>query len=329
LAAAPLAQQRQERKSAPNMTMSSKGLGSVRVRHREYIQDIAGSVNYAVSSFAVNPGVAATFPWLSTMAQLYESYRFNSLKFEYETQKSASTNGTVLLGIDFDASDVAPVSKQQLMSFEGSVRSGVWQECAYTSAIPSLRKIGPDKYNRSGSLAANQDIKMYDTGNLFVATQGCADASAIGELYVDYDVEFHTPQVNASGLALGGTFINSTGVASATPFGTAGNGTIVGSLIGSATATAMALQNLVIGSEYQITYGFVGTTLTSGATPFAVTGLTLVSNQAPTGTNQTNQGSITSTYLATANSGTLTPTVTLTAATRATLVISSIPVSSF
>jgi len=51
-----------------------------------------------------------------------------------------------------------------------------------------------ERYVRSGSLASNLDIKTYDTGNLFVGAQGCADTTDIGELYVDYEVELITPQ---------------------------------------------------------------------------------------------------------------------------------------
>lgn len=218
---APLAQGRQRRSSPPSMTQSTSRPGSIRVRHREYIQDVNGSVAFTATTLPVQPGMATGFPWLSTLAQNFESYRFHALKYVYETQKSASTNGTVLLGVDFDATDSAPTTKQQLMSYEGAVRSGVWQECHYVAKPSSLHKFGPEKFNRFAALAANQDIKTYDAGNLFVATQGCADATAIGELYVEYDVELHTPQIQASGSTSASARVTgTTGLSTTVLFGT-------------------------------------------------------------------------------------------------------------
>lgn len=323
---APLTQARAGRKSAPRV--SAAGNGSITIKHREYIQDVNGSVAYTATSFPVNPGMTQTFPWLSTMAQLFESYRFKSLHFEYETQKSASTNGTVLLGVDYDAADSAPLTKQQLMSFEGAVRSGVWQECTFKALPASLHKFGPVKYNRSGVLAANQDIKTFDSGNLFVATQGCADATAIGELYVNYEVEFQTPQIHAAGAVSGGTYTSSTGIATATPFGTAGSGTTLGNLISSVTATAMTLQNLVIGQEYQTVYQCVCSSANSNFN-HVVVGLTLVTSMLDTTVSATNS-MVVATYVATATTATITPNLgTVTSGTRANFSIAPIPISSF
>lgn len=217
---APLSQQRRVKSTAPNMTTSPGERGSVRVRHREYIQDVNGSVAFAVTSLPLNPGMSTCFPWLSEMAQLFESYRFRGLRFVYETQKSASTNGTVLMSVDFDAADSAPTTKQQIMSYEGAVRSGVWQECRYDAKPSSLHKFGPQKFVRGAALAANQDIKTYDAGNLYIATQGCADATAIGELYVEYDVDLVTPQIQSSTPSGGARVSGTAGLSTTVLFGT-------------------------------------------------------------------------------------------------------------
>jgi hypothetical protein len=192
---APLALTRPVRIGVPDVSGSPYvGDGRVRVRHREYLADVAGSVAFAATGFAINPGIATSFPWLSNIAVNFESYLFRALSFEYETQKSASTSGTIMMAVDFDAADAAPASKTALMTYHNAVRSAVWGECCYRSDMMDLRKFGVQRYVRSGALAANLDIKTYDVGNLFVATQGEADTSAIGELYVVYDVELITPQ---------------------------------------------------------------------------------------------------------------------------------------
>jgi hypothetical protein len=100
-----------------------------------------------------------------------------------------------MIAVDFDASDSAPTNKQQLMSYHNAVRSAAWAESKYEASAQDLVKFGTQRFVRSGALSANQDIKTFDVGNLYVATQGCPIAS-IGELYLSYDVEFMTPQSN-------------------------------------------------------------------------------------------------------------------------------------
>lgn len=193
---APVAQSRLMKTAVPSVSGSPySGDGSVRIRHREYIGDVSSSIAFANSQFSVNPGLAATFPWLSVIAANYESYLFTSLSFEYETQVSTATSGTLMLAIDFDAADAAPVSKVQLMSYHNAVRSPLWSECQYRGDVQDLHKFGMKRYVRTAALAANLDIKTYDVGTLNVATQGAIGATPAGELYVVYDITLNTPQL--------------------------------------------------------------------------------------------------------------------------------------
>jgi len=104
----------------------------------------------------------------------------------------------MMMAVDFDAADAAPTTKQQLLAYQGAVRSAPWQRCAYIAAKTNLRKFGIQRYVRSAALASNLDIKTYDVGNLFVATQGTTVTGSLAELYVDYDVELFTPQLTAA-----------------------------------------------------------------------------------------------------------------------------------
>lgn len=190
---APLAAQRRTRAQPPRITQR---LGDTIVRHREFIADVVGVTTFGVVTYAINPGVAATFPWLSTVAQRYESYRFQRLEFCYETTRSASTDGAVEGAIDYDAADAPPTTKSQLMAFCGAVRSGVWQEFRFNAKPRDVVKFASERFVRSGAPAANLDIKTYDVGNFHIGASGCADTSAIGELYVEYTVHLRTPQLS-------------------------------------------------------------------------------------------------------------------------------------
>jgi len=179
--------------SSPSILSSYSGDGRVWIRHREYIVDIAGSIAFASTGYVVNPGIAASFPWLSIIAANFESYRFNSLVFQFSTEKSTATSGSLMLAIDYDANDTAPTTKSIAMAYHNAVRCPVWSETKYVSDKPDLLKL-PQRYIRSTTVSGT-DLKTYDVGNLFVSTSGCADTSALGELYVIYDVELITPQL--------------------------------------------------------------------------------------------------------------------------------------
>jgi hypothetical protein len=192
----PAAQSRIMRTDVPSVSSSGFGSdGRIRIKHREFIADVVGSTAFSLISYPINPGMAVTFPWLSGLCGRYENYRFNSLAFEYETQESSATAGTVMLAAEYDVDEASvPATKQELMANHNSVRSAVWAECIFTHDKKDLHKF--QQYTlRNAALAANKDIKLFDVANMFVATKGSPNTTDIGELYVVYDVELITPQL--------------------------------------------------------------------------------------------------------------------------------------
>jgi len=193
----PVGTSRLVRMQQPRLSSSySKGKAVTTIHHREYLADIAGSVGFQANLFPINPGMVITFPWLSTIANNWDSYLFRRLEFSYETACSSATPGSVMMSIDFDAADPTPTSKLQLMTYDNAVRSASWQEACYDATLLNLHKFGTQRFTRAAPLAANLDIKTYDVGNLFIATSGQADGNPIGELYVEYTVDLFTPQIS-------------------------------------------------------------------------------------------------------------------------------------
>lgn len=188
-------------------TIYSKN-GDCRIKHREYLIDITSSTSFHLTQYAINPGIPSTFPWLCLIALRFESYKFNSLKFEFMTEAPTTTSGSVVLGIDYDPSDAAPTTKQQLMAYQSTVRSSAWAPCTHQSTVQNLSK--RDTYfTRSNSVVTPTELNLYDVGNLFVATQSQSTGGiTIGELWVEYDVTLMTPQLDRNGQGLGLTWAN-------------------------------------------------------------------------------------------------------------------------
>lgn len=253
-------QSRVQRSNAPLATSSSTRSSKVQevrlpngnrqLTFCEYVQDLAGSVGFAVSKFPVQPGLPTLFAWLSGQAQYYNEYQFKRLGFRFETEKAATLSGKVMFAFNPDAADAAPGSKQEMLEFEDKAADVLWK--AFRLDVPVRRRaLGEELYVRAGALAANLDIKDYDLGNLWVATQGMADTSAVGELYVEYTIELISPIVSLSALATAtSATIVGNGAADGSHFGT--SPTITGGLDVTATVNTM-------------TFNRVGTYLLAGA----------------------------------------------------------------
>jgi len=192
------------------------------VTHREFIGNVTGSVAFTLSNtLAINPGIAATFPWLSVIAQNWETYRFRRLRLCYYTRTGTNVPGSVIMAHDSDASDIAPASEQVMTSYEGSVEDAPWKDIMMAFSLLGMNDIGPRKFVRTGPLAANQDIKLYDSGNAYVAT---VDGTAVnwGKLWLEYDIDFYTPQLppNGGAIVAGGIIQGGGTLTAANPIGT-------------------------------------------------------------------------------------------------------------
>lgn len=156
---------------------------------------------FEVNKYYVNPGNPVTFPWLSRLAPNYESYRFNSLRFEYSTSSPTTLGGTVCLATDYDASDATPSSKSDMMSYSGAKRAAPWDDL--TISCTGLRRYKDTHYihtsnSRVGFTPA--DYRSTDICSFYFATDGITTSTAmdIGELYVTYSVTLITPQMNSA-----------------------------------------------------------------------------------------------------------------------------------
>jgi hypothetical protein len=182
----------------PKVVRSAKN-GDIVVEHEEFVQDVNGSVGFANTAIPINPGQLQMFPWLAQMAPLYESYRFEDLEFRYQSMSSTTSTGSVMLATEYDSADSPAVTKSQLAAYRGFVRTAPWGTVTCRAVKEDLHK-RTSYFVRPGSLGAGQDIQLYDTGFLNVATSGQANGAAVGELYVKYRVRLMTPQLLVNGV---------------------------------------------------------------------------------------------------------------------------------
>jgi hypothetical protein len=255
------------------------GVVSCNIRHRELIAVIPGSVAFAVSEYPVQPGLSTSFPWLSTIANKWEMYRFNSIAFRFISRSSTAFTGTVSLAPDYDSSDDSPTSYQQLSSYQGVVSDSPWTSILCQLSPRATQLVANNRYIRSSVLSDNQDIKLYDVANFFIATVGQAGTSSVGELWVEYDVVLSIPQIvdftSDSNLS-SGTYTGAAGVDTTHLLGTAQD-SASGNLTISSSGNVVTIANLVPGVYYIAEYSVTAvTTLTTAGTMAATTGFSSV-----------------------------------------------------
>lgn len=268
--AAPVALTRVMKNKAPRVM--SRQNGDMSVKHREYIGEVVAQSSapslFKVQSYPINPGQAGVFAWLSKVAQNFESYSFRKLRFLYETEAPSSLGGTLVLAVDYDATDPSPVSKQQALAFRSSIRSAPWQPCIFEAVSEDLHKLKTN-YVRPGAQPANTDLKMYDIGNLFVITQGVSTSGAVcGELYVEYEVDLLTPVYEIVPTT---STVEATNPTVAQPFLGA---QIQGNLVSGTNGQVISFTNLIIGEEYMLSAFLPTTAVTSFTLSASLTAVT-------------------------------------------------------
>lgn len=189
----------------PRVANSGSGR-TVRIQHREYIQDVNSSINFANLSLQINPANELCFPWLSTMAQNFAEYRFHGLIFEFVSLSADALNSTntalgcVVMTTNYNSAEPLFTSKSQAENAEFTVSSK--PSCNLIHGIecdPSITVNQGHLYvspNFNGTVPTGEDIKTYNLGNFQFITQGSQAVADIGELWVSYDIELIKPIIS-------------------------------------------------------------------------------------------------------------------------------------
>lgn len=204
-AAAPAAVGVQSRNRAPRISHRPHGIV---VEHEEYVTDILSDVlnEFAYDTFAMQPGVLESFPWLSGLATQYESYQFEMLHLKYKPACGSSQGGQVSISIDYDPADNGTtLTKQELYNMEGTKVGPMWEELVLVADPKALKKIGPQRFTNTTSAVSSFEA-LRSAGNVYVATTqtngltagaaGVFNQVSLGSFWIKYRVILETPQVH-------------------------------------------------------------------------------------------------------------------------------------
>jgi hypothetical protein len=257
----------------------SSGAQTNVVCHREYLGDITGTSAFNNTLYPLNPGMSNTFPWLSTVAQNYQEYKFHGLIFEFRPLiTDFVTNGApgvVVMSTNYNSDSVAYTSKQQMENAEYAVSvkptTGLMHGIECAASLTPVSQL----FVREAAVPTGQDLRLYDHGLFQFATQA-NPIQDLGELWVSYCVEFFKPVLGTVSGELATTHIVRSSASSSGPLGTIGISN-VGTLGASATSQQI-IWNGVPGFRYLITVAWNGGNNTVAAPTFSISGGSFVAS---------------------------------------------------
>ena len=194
----------------PSFAPSTDGC-SVVISHKEYVADIhaPGIENGVISPFqnityAINPGMYRSFPWLAQIAGNYEEYTMGQLIFTYRSTtsdiaaNSSGQVGTIIMATQYNPGQDPFGDKQQMLEYDLAMSGKTTQSMLHgVECDPSKLSGSTGKYIRTAPIPAGSDIKTYDLGTLNIAISNVPATYAnqsLGELWVSYTVELRKPR---------------------------------------------------------------------------------------------------------------------------------------
>lgn len=178
--------------SVPTWSGQSK---SLRIHQMERIANVIANPTTAgafkADTYVMNPADSKTFPWLSSIAKLFDKYKFHKLRFFFVNNSPTSIAGNVTMAVDFDTLDSTPANGTQMTNLAKFSTFAPWKQ--EELSIPVTRP-GNNTWlftlDNQGTIPTNADLKTYNLGNFLISTEGLSTTSyLVGYLCVEYDVE--------------------------------------------------------------------------------------------------------------------------------------------
>lgn len=264
----------------------------VRVMHREFVQDLiapASPGQFGQTSFNINPGDFANFPWLASIAANYEQYRFHALVFEFVSSVApfgATSLGTNVMAMQYNASANDFVDKRQMENSDYAISDRLDRSMLYgVECAPDAQAMNY-LYVRAGSstgmTTASQDLGRFSFAT--VAGDSAPLGTTLGELWVSYEIELIRPRATIN---RPGWFCTARGgFSGTTPLGTAALGGLAPIATGrcrdfAIDSSSLVLNGAVKGDVFKIecsANGPTGTRFGGGTTLVGCEPLAIYSN---------------------------------------------------
>jgi hypothetical protein len=172
--------------------------GTCYVEYREFLTDvIPGTPDvdgfWTLPVVRVNPGLPQAFPLASILyGQYYSTYHFEQLVYEFVSiigSSNTAVAGTMLMAPMYNVNDPPFGSKRGMERSNGIVTGGIQTNLRLGIECERKADLTTNRLIRTGELAQDFNLALYDTCNVQFATSGVPSTiGAIGEIWVHYRI---------------------------------------------------------------------------------------------------------------------------------------------
>lgn len=128
------------------------------------------------------------FSWLGNIAKCFERVTWHSCKILWKPLKSATTSGSMVMGVDWDSqTNSQEQDYAHIVACTPSIEVPIWQQAVLV--LPSSRLQTRKEYN-----LGNKDDFDAMPGYIMYTSSGIAEKGTYGHLWVEYDVSFFGTQ---------------------------------------------------------------------------------------------------------------------------------------
>lgn len=191
-------------------SFSNNETGSVTYSARQFVRilNAPSTGAFTTETLAINPGIAATYPWLSGIAANFEEYRFKQLIFEVQSTLDNTTlqangqAGTIIIAADYNVNDSTFLNAEDLMQYHGAVSGKITDNLRCGVEMhPGKGRSGSTRFIRQAPHRLGTDLDEYDLGQVVLAYNNIPSAlynQQVGYLWVYYTVELMKPKTQKS-----------------------------------------------------------------------------------------------------------------------------------
>jgi len=171
----------------------------ITIRHFDDSLVVLGTKKYCRNVYGINPGLESLFASLVKIAKQYDAYMFKNLFFEFicENKQKGGMVGLAYLDCD-DKRNVRTI--EDMEAIYGFVRGGYLNNVSFQVGRFFLDiDLWYESFKKCigmGPFEDDDDGNLYDTGRLFLSTDGFEEGCVIGRLKVCYDVEFFERRID-------------------------------------------------------------------------------------------------------------------------------------
>jgi len=195
--------------SKRELKLGSEKIDQLKITTTEFVSGDYG----LLFSASINPADPGVFPSLSAVANQYQQFRCNSLKFTFQPCATTNTPGNIYLGFVPNCAQKDPTSTADILAMLGGVK-GPFYGAATTAIVPSEAIQKAFAVQQVTKNATAVDTTQMSPGRLFVGFDGAGvetdynnKSTVVGTLTCTYSFTFTTPHLvqgsnSASGVHL-------------------------------------------------------------------------------------------------------------------------------